>query len=502
MKASRFATIAIQSVAVALGLGLLAWVWTRSEPFDRPPTTKAWIEQLKAPGGDDRKQAVQELGGAAPQDVRTVIPALIRALDDRDPSVRNEAALALSRCMAAALKARGPAFVEPARDAAASLEALLKRDDDLGVRASAAFASAGLLRAVRDAAIKPDPSKADDPIDPRTLAREFDAAMERDPTARLSLLVPYRALGVHEEPAPAVVLAALDDPSLATRVVALQVISMFTKNVDSAVPVLLKEAEFIEPGSLPSDFRLRQPLRRTAERMHPTAAVLPVLLKGLESRNLDARSIAVLLLGRLGSDARPAAPNLIAAAGAMISRSKGSTKPSGDSLFSDLASALVRILPADEALAILREAASPGHYAIQADAVSALAELGPKGAPSIPTLLQTLKAAARPPTSPVSDELVSTILWSLREIAPKAQLAPAMASQVVEVVSTVLDSRSDSIRAEAANTLRELGPHAVAALPQLRSLKESSKEPQIVRDAASKAIEEIEQRGDKPPGGD
>lgn len=329
MNGGRILGVAARLVGVVLGLGVLALVWRNSDKAEHPPTTKTWIEQLGALDCDDRKQAVEELGGAGAGDLTAVMSALTTALEDGDASVRSEAALAMGRCLAAALEARGSALIERARDGITCLTAVLEHDGDMGVRASAAFASAGLVRAALAAGIKPDPSKNDDPIDPKILAKAFIAAIKRDPATRLTFLVPYEMLGPQDEPAPEVVLAALDDPSQAVRIQALLVLSQFNRGVDAAVPVLLKEAASIDPKSPPSGFRLRPPLRQAAERLHPTPGVVPLLVKGLESPNLDVRSMALVLLERLGPDARVAAPGLVTAAKAMIRSTEGSTEPSG-----------------------------------------------------------------------------------------------------------------------------------------------------------------------------
>ncbi len=107
MRGSRVLAIAAQFAAVVLGVGVLVWVWTSSEPLEPPPTTKAWLKQLEARDGDERKEAVQELGGAGPEDLAAVLPALIGALNDNDASVRNEAVLALGRYVAGAVKGGG-----------------------------------------------------------------------------------------------------------------------------------------------------------------------------------------------------------------------------------------------------------------------------------------------------------------------------------------------------------------------------------------------------------
>jgi len=490
-------TVAGRFVVVILGLGVLGWVWTQSESSERPPTAKTWIGQLQARDADDRKNAVLELSNTGAADVASVTPALIGALGDPDASVRFEAALALGHCLAAALKVRGAGLTELSRTALTALMAVLERDGDLSVRGSAASAAAELVGGLADAGVKPDQSKTDDPIDPRTMAKAFNAALERNPATRVSVLVPYRRLGPLDEPAPRALLAALDDPSRVVRIQALKVLAQFSSGVDEVVPVLLKEAEIKDPKVWPSVFRVGYPIRQAAEQLHPTPAVVPMLITGLESQNPEVRSVAVVLLGRLGPDARSAAPALITATKAIIRSSQGSTKHSEEPDFSNLASTIVQVLPTDEALAILREALSPGHYATQADAAFALGKLGPRGYTAVPILLQALEDAGKPSTGPVREGDAYAVIWSLQRIAPEAPLSQAMADEVVEALCKSLDFPKESVRTEAANTLGEFAHRASAALPRLRALRASEKEPKQVRDAAAEAIEMIEEK----PGG-
>ncbi len=290
-------TVASRVAAVILSLAVLAWVWTQSESPDRPATVKTWVGQLQARQVEDRMTAVQALSNTGAQDENTVIPALVASLDDREASIRSEAALALGHCLEVALKRRGADLTDQARAAISSLLAVLMRDDDLSVRASAAFAAADLLRELRNAGIKPDQSNSDDAIDPRTVAQAFNSALKRDPAARLVILPPYQKLGPFEERAPAVLVAALDDPSRVIRGQALLAVSQFSSGVDQAIPVLLKEAEFKDPLTQPSEYQVNRPVRQAAESLHPTAAVIPILIEGLNSPNADVKSVAAVLLG-------------------------------------------------------------------------------------------------------------------------------------------------------------------------------------------------------------
>jgi len=494
MKWNRLLTIVGRLAILILGVGVLGWIWRQSEELwhTHAPTPSAWLGQAQSGDSDERRYAVSELGSARAIDSLTVVPALIGALNDREASVRNEAALALWRYLAEALKVRGAAMIKQVRAAAISLIEVIKQDGDNTVRASAAFAAASLLRELKDAGIEPDNSSADDPIDPRTLVKAFNAVLERDPATRLSLLVSYRRLGQIDEPAPPVLLAALDDPSRIVRIEALQAIAEFTSGVDKAVSVLLNEAE-----SAPGEFQFNQrphvyPLRQAAERLRPTAAVIPLLIKGLESQNPDVREVAVVLLRHLGPAARQATRSLITATRSMIQSVKRTPELGEDPFFSDFASAIVQIVPADEAISVLSEALDPDHPTSGAHAAWFLGKLGTQGHAAVPILLKALKDAGNPPKGRIFEEYAHAILRSLWDIAPGAALPKPMADEVVEVFSRSLDYPQSFIRRTAADALGDFGSRAAPALPRLRVLSENDQAPREVREAAAKAVEKIE----------
>jgi len=491
MNGNGLLTGAVRLVAVVLGVGVLAWAWTQAQAPERPTTTKTWVNQLQARDAEERKAAVQELRKAGVEDVAMVNTALIGALGDREASVRNDAALALLHCLVAALKAPGADVTDQARAAAVALMAATEQDGDRSVRASAAFAAANLLRGLKEAGIKPDDSKAHDPIDPRTLANTFDAVLERDPEIRPAVLASYQKLGPIDAPAPAALLAALDDPSRVVRRLALMVLSQFASGLDQAVPVLLKEAAEKDARDHPSEYQAGYSLRQAAENLHATPAVVPILIKGLESRDADVSDLATVMLGRLGPAARSAAPALVAAAKAIVDSSRGSTQLNPSWRFSDLATTIVRVLPAEEAVATLREAMSPDHSATQFGATRALGELRSRGEIAVPILLEALKDSAKPGSGAVREGYAYGAFASLREIALEAPLSKAMVDAVIEAVSQYLDYPEIFVRAEAANTLGAFAHRASAVLPRLRALQEDLKQPIRVREAALMAIEKI-----------
>jgi len=486
--------IAVTRIVVLLVcFGLIVWIWRRSEASRRPPTISTWADRLQSGDLDEREDAIEKLGTAGAEDVVAVAPALIGALKDPEIPVRNEAALALGHYVARAVKSRGSAVTDQARAAAGGLIDVIKNDGSNSVRASAAFAMASLCRALRAAGINPDQSRADDPIDPRTIARAFNTVLEHDPATRVAMLGNYQGLGQIDEPAPAVLLAALDDPAPDVRAAALETLSQFTSDSDQAVPVLLRDAELKAPPSGLQVAKGAGPgsvLQRAAQGLHPTAAVVPILAKALESQNPDVRSAAVILLGRVGPGARSTSPALIAATQALIRLDGGEAKREGPE-FSDYASALVQILPAADAVSVLSQAMGPDHRATRTAAATALGKLGPNGSAAVPILLKALKEAGKPDGGRAESGYTNALLQSLGQIAPAASLSKPTADEVIEALCGCLKSSQGFVRITAAKALGDFGPRAAGALPLLRALGDDEKASPAAREAASAAIEKI-----------
>ncbi len=480
-------------VVLLVCLGLFVWMWRKSEESRRAPTVSGWVDKIQSGDLDDRKDAIDKLSNAGPDDVALVAPALEGALKDRVVSVRSEAVLALGHYLAAAVKSRGSALADQCRAAAAGLIEVIKDDGDNGVRASAAFAAASLYRAMHDAGIKPDQSRPDDPIDPRTMARAFNLVIEHDPANRLAMLGTYQSLGPIGEPAPPALLAALADPSARVRAVALQTLAHFTSGADQAVPVLLRDADLKAPPGGPRLAKGATPgsaLQAAAENLQPTGAVVPILAKALESPNPVVQRAAVTLLGRVGPDARSTAPALIAATNVLIQAKGGKAKGEGPQ-FSDYALALAQILPADEAVSVLSKAMGPGHRATRTEAATALGKLGARGQAAVPILLGALKESGSPAGGRAESAYTDALVQSLGQIAPLASLPQPMADQVVEAISRCLESPQGFVRITAARALGDLGQRAALALPLLHALGDDEKAPAAAQEAAAAAIEKI-----------
>jgi HEAT repeat protein len=485
--------IVARIVVLLVCLGLLAWMWRQSERARRPPTADTWVEKLQSGDPDDRMFAIQELSSVSAEHAEKVAPALTAALSDRESPVRNEAVLALGRYMVAAVKSRGSALTDQSRAAAGALIGVIKNDGDSSVRASAAFAVSTLRRALAEAGIHADAKRGDDPIDPKMLAKAFDTALERDPKSRMAFLVPYEGLGPIGQPAPAPVLAGLDDSSPDVRKLVLQVLSQFTTGSDQAVPVLLKDAELKAPPSGIKAAKGAGPgsaLHRAAQSLHPTKAVVPILVKALESQNPDVRQAAVLLLGGVGPDGRSTAPALIAAAKDLLRSPDAEAKDKGPQ-FSDYATAIARVAPPGEAVSFLSQAMGSEDPTARSAAVTALGKLGTLGQAAVPILLKALKTAGKP-AGRSEAAFTAAVVQSLGQIAPGASLPKPTEDEIIASVSSCLDASANFLRIAAAKALGEFGPRATGALPKLKELAQNDQAAPAAREAASDAIVKIE----------
>ena len=155
----------------------------------------------------------------------------------------------------------------------------------------------------------------------------------------------------------------------------------------------------------------------------------------------------------------------------------------------DLAVALARVAPPEEAVALLLPLLNRKNPASRSAAAEGLAEVGPAAHAAIPTLIANLKEAlARDGRS--SSGFGSRTARALGRIAPHAPEAQAKSGEVLAVLTEALKSRSPVIRAATVDAIGQFGTKAAPALPTIRELLEDRSAP--VRDAAKAAIEKMD----------
>jgi HEAT repeat protein len=501
MKRHPFQTNLRRLLVVVACFGIIAWAWRRVEDARRPPSTRDWVRALQSGSDEERKLAASKLASASAVDAGIVIAALANALADTSPSVRSEAASSLGRYASSSLPVAGPQILPEIGAAEKALIAVVTRDGDSTVRSSAAFAIASILLALRMTGVHPEKSGGSALVDLQVVVAAFSSALAQDPGNRHALIRPFFGLGQTGLPAPAALLAALDDPSKSVRVQTLLALSHFGSGADRAIAVLLRDLETEEDHADRRAAGMSESAHRylsAAKGLHPSPAVLPALIEALECKNRNVAVAAAVLLGQMGESARPAAPALIAAARKRIPAGAG---PNGreDGLFADFAPELLRVLPPDEAATILCEALRPNRDSTRSAAASALAELGPKGHAALPTLVQTMKDASALREQDDS-RYARAVVTALGQIAPQAPATEEVIADVLEALGAGLDFEDPVVRNEAALALAKFGPRASRALPKLRAIVKTEAKFKYVRESAAKSIESI--AGSPSPAGE
>jgi HEAT repeat protein len=474
---SRRFQISIRNLAIAVACcAVIVWGWRQLADSRGLKTTADFVKMLGARSAAERIAAAVQLGMASPADVAIVAPALVQALSDSDAKVRSQAAISLGLYLGGPTASSGNTIAAPARNAANALLAAIEHDAHPHARATAVYALASLLRNLRAAGLKPDPVIPADPFSAPVIVSALDRALERDAANRLAYLLAFDCVETARLPAPPALLNALEDPSADLRARALVAISRFGAGVDRAVSVLLRDV-----NGRTSLYLL------AAEQMRPSPAVVPMLIRSLESTNCAERQAAAVLLRRIGPAASAATPSVIAA---LRQGTNSSVKPDRqvNSLVSSLMRALAHVAPAEDAVPILIEALRAEGSHARSAAASALGEIGPDAHEAIPILVALVKELAADPDRTDWGNSVA-IAWALGRIAPNAPVTEKLVQDVVAALGEAMESPYDLVRSAAAEALVEFGPRATAAIPRLVAALDDSAGP--VRAAAARSLGKI-----------
>jgi HEAT repeat protein len=503
MKKQKLAAIARTLIAIVICGVAIAWAWRHAADLNHSPTTNDWISSLEYGSLDERKLAIQKLRDAAPAEIGAVVPALMRALDDAESSIRIDAALSLTQHVTTSAPLYKTSFQDQPTTVADRLLTMLEEDEDIGVRAVAADSLTSISRAMVKAGISTGPSPESDPLKPETLIAAFDAALRRDSSNRRSLLAAFERLGPMTMAAPPGLLDALDDASSIVRGKAMVSLSRFSSGVDRVIPVLLKDLEQ-NNDRFPPDYL------GAAREMHPSAAVIPILIKSLGSGDGNVREASAVLLARIDPPPRAAGPALVACVKKAISagetaetNSDGSgpgrglapgsgtrpPPPPPGSVSDSLAKALAKAAPPEEAVPLLIEVLKRKRPGARSAAAAGLAELGAEAHAAIPTLLANLKEAIAAKGRSAA-AYGSTTARALGRIAPRAPEVQVPLQDVITALREALNLDAEPVLAAAAEALGNFGPTAASAVPRLRELTEG--QAARVTDAAEAALERID----------
>lgn len=308
-KQSRLTSV-LRGVAALVACGaLLCWaaltVWESRHP------ELAAARGLKAGNPADRLAAIRSLSEVGTTADRTVIPALTTALADDDPRVRTAAAESLGLITSFAIRASSGGDGIPA--AVSGLVRLLK-DPESGVRIAAVHAlmtiastpTGGGGRTAPKSGSGPPPS----PIDFKQLAGAFGEMLDDpDTEARLAALqgLGATAAKLGDEPPPGLV-KALDDPVPANRAAAITSLARFKGGRDSLLPAAVRS--LAENGTPELQTAGVQALK-LIQPSSVSAAQVSQLVSACKNPDPDIRYEIIVLLSRIGANAREAIPAFI-----------------------------------------------------------------------------------------------------------------------------------------------------------------------------------------------
>ena len=184
----------------------------------------------------------------------------------------------------------------------------------------------------------------------------------------------------------------------------------------------------------------------TLVRIHPgkkdkQAQAVPILIKALDSKQLQIRNDAITALGEIGA---PAVPELIEVLKAAAMSPILATRAA-------MALAAVGGDAAD-AVPALREALSVKNEKLQEQAAHAVGAIGPAAAPAVPDLTQLLTSK------------IGTVRASAAEAL--GQLGEVSAPAIPDLAKALSDTDT-MVRREAAEALGMVGPKAQSAIPAL-----------------------------------
>ncbi len=346
-------------VAVA---GLLGWtgfrVWSDANMDDAARRLKEGLNQIRSQDSNERSSGVATLQFAhKPEDIDVALDALAGTMTDKDSGVRVVAANSIATLIGR-IKAPRTNTVATSEQIHAwsdrAFETLSKSlsDSEPAVRGA-------VIRGISSVTRPRDTSPAGEPPDVPEKASAKRGGRGGGGGGRGPRPEPHRPpsdlakalqngsatwgretakayYGYADTPPPPELVAALKDESSEVRLAAIRTLHNFPLGLDAALPSLF---ELLAGGALEE----RDACRATLRVAWPQDAAVPALTELLEKGQGDTRSLAVVLLERIGSAAQPAAPALA------LAYAKWLDSQDRDSLGPLLARALGRIAPGSAA---------------------------------------------------------------------------------------------------------------------------------------------------------
>lgn len=463
--------------AAVVGCGILIWVWQSTGDAARQLETAAVRDLDRARNPQERVQAIQALLQSGLPNPGAAISSLVHSLGDPDVGVRVETVRALGP--AASVAARTGADESAAVAIASVLDSVTDPQPAVRIAAAIALGSIAATQTTSRAIVPQELVRA--------LARMLD---DRDRTVRASAIASLGLAGsVAATDPPAALVAILEDRSSTDRTEAAGALARFDQGYDRLVAGFAGAI-----ATAGDDAALRTACLEALRRMRGklTAAAVPALLAALKNPDREVRHEAVVLLERLGPDAREAIPALIAVLkrDPIDEKRLGRGDPNADSWDpgSKAAHALVAIAghsePAAQVAAALAEVINSGHPERRHAAASALRSGLPKvhATMAVPALIRMLRE---------SDAI--SYGYDIGSVAAMALggLAPGTPSAGEAVTALTVALRSEAKRIAALDALSRFGTAARGAVPRVKALKDQDPNANVRR-AATNALTRIE----------
>jgi HEAT repeat protein len=372
--------------------GLLGWtgfrVWSDANMDDAARRLKEGFNQLRSQDSNERSSGVATLQFAYKQDdIDEALDALSRTLTDKDSGVRIVAANSIATLISRIKAPRTDTVATPEQVHAWSeraYETLSKSmsDSNAAVR-GAVIRGIGSVTWPRETSPRGEPPDVPEKAaakrrggggggggrgprpEPHRPPADLVKALQNG-TATWSRETAKAYYGYSDTPPPPELVAALKDESSEVRMAAIRTLQSFPLGLDAALPSLF---ELLAGNALDE----RDACRATLRVAWPQDAAVPTLTEIAEKGQSDARSLAVMLLERIGSAAKPAAPALALAyakwldsqerdaLGPLLARALGRIAP-GSAAEQDAVKSLVRALGSDDGPTRVRAAESLGKF--------------------------------------------------------------------------------------------------------------------------------------------
>ena len=216
--------------------------------------------------------------------------------------------------------------------------------------------------------------------------------------------------------------------------------------------------------------------------------VVPSLTKVLESPYRDARFEAADILGRLGPEAEPAVPALLAILKEPFDPKAIENSRRGGRVHDPVCSAarsLGRISASKPVIAGLIDVLSSDIEVRVSAAAKGLGALGPGAVDAAPTLITAYERALQSKPYPIAQD---SLAESIGRIAPHSASAP----RVVAILIGALNSKEPSIRQCAIEALGKFGRDAAGATAKLRDIQNDRASYGFLKAAATAALAAIE----------